>query len=294
MEKSIFKNLWHKSLGSGNPLFVLLGLNVLIFVVFGALQVMVSFGWIPQSFGSFLSRSTELPAAWGQFLAKPWTLLTYMFVHHDFFHLLFNLLWLYWMGRIFLDFFSRKLFLRTYFAGGVLGGIVFLILFPLIPTFSQFVSSSYLVGASAAVSAIVLSLAVLLPNYSIHMLFLGRVPLKYLALAFIVLDLLSLGGGNPGGSLAHLGGGLAGVFLALVEKGSIRLPDLKRFKGKSRKLKVVHSEKDRATQKNPSGTLVNQADIDKILDKISKSGYDKLTAEEKELLFKASKTELKD
>jgi membrane associated rhomboid family serine protease len=278
------RGLWHdlqvKFFKSGSPAMLYIGINVLIFVVASFLDVISFFatgnkGWIElqiQTYFAFPSDLDKLPTRF-------YTLLTYQFFHSGFLHIAFNMLWLYWMGQLFLDFLKPRQFHFVYIGGGLLGGLLFLALFHTVPAFS--VQNATLIGSSASVMAILAATATLVPDYSIRLLLVGEVKLKYLALVYILLDIFGTTGGNAGGSISHLGGALFGfVFIKSLQSGK----DWSTLFKRKPKLKVV---KNKPTEKSES--FVNQKDIDKILDKISKSGYDQLSKEEKETLFKASK-----
>ncbi|MGB4775224.1 MAG: rhomboid family intramembrane serine protease [Daejeonella sp.] len=226
-----------------------------------------------------LSMPPYLPALGYKF----WTILTYMFSHKGLFHLLFNMLWLYWMGKIFLDFLNSRQFTFTYLSGGFGGALLFILAYNFIPAFSERLYLSMgLIGASASVMAIVTATATLLPDYTINLLIIGPVRLKYLALVYFLLDIIGIAGSNPGGSIAHIGGAIMGfVYIKQLKKGN----DWSKILQKKPKLKVV--QKNKPTVKNTN--LPDQELIDSILDKINKSGYENLSKKEKEQLFKASK-----
>lgn len=264
-----------------------------------------------------------LPSYLPQFLRQPWGIVTYMFMHADFTHLLFNMLWLYWFGRIFLYFFSARHLRGLYIVGGIAGGVLFLLFYNIFPLFAEQLRSSVLVGASAAILAIVIATAVKAPDYKINLLFIGSISLKWLALATIVVDMLFIASSNAGGHIAHLGGALVGWwFAAGLSKGyDITawvnaifdfFPRLFSPRNGGSKMKVhrqktsnpsgktaKHSRQKAHYQKNVgnghsadyeyNATRKQQADdIDKILEKIKKSGYDALTEAEKKRLFEAS------
>lgn len=284
MRTSIVQELKSKVLHSGNALNLIIALNVGIFLFIKILLVIEVLSGHPTLISGFLTRQLMMPASWEQLLYKPWTIFTYMFMHAGFFHLLFNMLWLFWMGRIFLDFLNNRQFLFTYFAGGLCGAFLFLILYALHPLFNISAPGTALVGASACVGAIIVSAATLVPDYSIRMLFLGNVKLKYLALAFIILSLLGISGLNAGGNFAHLGGAFLGFFyIRNLNQGR----DWSKFfqkKDPRARFKVHKNDRAKNTDRVP-----DQAYIDEILDKISQSGYKSLSKKEKDALFKASK-----
>lgn len=288
MRNSILSDLKYKVFKSGNPLYLFIAINVGVFLF---LNFLLLFEFLFSYQGVVSGPVREqiiMPADPILFILKPWTLFTYMFTQQEFFHLLFNMLWLFWLGQIFLDFLNSRQFIFTYICGGLAGGLIFLLLYNFIPVFSNEAQFSFLLGASASVSAIVVGTATLLPDYTIRMLFFGNVKLKYLALVFIVLDLIGIAGANPGGSLSHLGGALFGF---LYVRGLQRGSDWSRAFAKKRRKKPIMRvvPKEEAPRNKPAHRVPDQEYIDTILDKISQYGYDKLTKEEKEALFKASK-----
>jgi membrane associated rhomboid family serine protease len=234
-----------------------------------------------------------IPSSLGDFVFKPWTLFSYMFVHEGFYHILFNLLWLYFAGQIFLKYFNAKKLIRLYLLGGAGGGIFYLLAFNILPVFNN--DSSVLIGASASVLAILFAVATYVPNYKINLMFIGAIPIKYIAIASIVIDVLSIPKGNAGGHIAHFGGALIGyLFIVQWRKGK----DLTRIIDRMIELlKGIFFKKELKTvyrrHKNDDEFREDRAErsekIDKILDKIAKSGYDSLSEEEKEYLFKNSK-----
>jgi len=288
MRNSIVSEVRYSVLKSGNPLYQFIAINVGVFLLLNLLYVIEFLFGQAGLISTFLQKQLVMPANFYLFSFKPWTVFTYMFTQQEFFHLLFNMLWLFWLGKIFLDFLNKRQFIFTYILGGIMGGITFLLLYNFIPVFKNDAQFSFLLGSSASVSAIVVGTATLLPDYAIRMLFFGNVKLKYLALVFIILDLIGLVGANPGGSLSHLGGAFFGyLFISQLQKGKDWSKVIARKKKKS-KLKVVRSDSPKQPIRSVR-TIPNQEYIDTILDKISQSGYENLTKEEKEALFKASK-----
>jgi membrane associated rhomboid family serine protease len=240
----------------------------------------------------------ELPSDLSEFITKPWTIITYAFLHYDLMHILFNMLWLYVLGRMFLNLFSPKMALNIYFLGAIFGGLLFMLCYTLFP--NVFGGYSKLLGASAAVRALLIFLCVYMPNQEIRF-FTFNIKLWYVGVLIVVIDVFGLFGDNAGGNLAHLGGALLGYVYAKqllngqdIGKGFERLMDslASIFKtSKKRPLKTVHKNKSKVGgyTKSDFNEFNNQKKIDVILDKISKSGYDSLTSEEKEFLFRAGK-----
>lgn len=246
-----------------------------------------------------------LPSSLGIFITKPWAIITYAFVHFEFSHILFNMLWLYVIGRMFLNLFSAKRAVNIYFLGAISGGLLYMLCYTLFPNI--FGANSNLVGASAAVRALLIFLCAYMPNQNVQF-FMFNLKLWYIGLAIVIMDALGVFAGvsnpeigNAGGNLAHLGGALLGYFYAKqllvgndIGKDFERFIDLFANLFRSEKkgsLKTVHKNKSKVGgyTKSDFNEFNNQKKIDIILDKISKSGYDSLTAEEKEFLFRAGK-----
>jgi len=240
----------------------------------------------------------QLPSELNSFLVKPWTIFTYAFLHFDFLHIVFNMLWLYFIGRIFLNLFSAKMALNIYFLGAIFGGLFFILGYTVLPSF--FKGATYLVGASAAVRALFIFICAYMPNKEVRF-FTFNLKLWYLGAAFVTFDVLGLFGLNSGGNLAHLGGAFLGYLYAkqLLKGNDIgrgfesMIDTISSWFKKSTKsnLKTVHKDKSKVGgfTKGEFEQFNNQKKIDVILDKISKSGYDSLTAAEKEFLFRAGK-----
>lgn len=240
-----------------------------------------------------------LPASVNRILQRPWTLFTYMWVHAEFFHLLFNVLWLYCFGKLFLRFFSAKHFIGTYVFAGLMGGLFYVVSYNLFPYFSGVLDYSTMIGASAAVLGLVAAVAYREPNYQIRLLFIGDIQLKWLALGFLIADLCLVTSENSGGHLAHLGGALGGLLFALFLNRGIDLTrwivwtidkaaDLFGRTPRQPKMKVNYGS--RAADYDFNARRRERDDeIDRILDKIKLSGYESLTAEEKKTLFDVSR-----
>ncbi|GAB1855771.1 rhomboid family intramembrane serine protease [Flavobacteriaceae bacterium MHTCC 0001] len=240
----------------------------------------------------------ELPNGFSRFIVKPWSIITYAFVHYGVFHLAFNMLLLYFVGRIFINLFSPKMALNVYFLGAIFGGLLYFLCYDFLPGSGV----GALVGASAAVIALLIFLCTYMPNKEVR-LFTISVKLWYIGAATVLLDVLRLFGSdtNGGGYLAHLGGALLGYIYAKqltkgqdigkgFEKFMDSLAGVFKFKKKS-PLKTVHKNKSKVGgyTKADFNEFNQQKKIDVILDKISKSGYDSLTSEEKDFLFRAGK-----
>lgn len=276
----------------GSTLIKLIYINAAVFFFIKVLQVVAflfGFSGITDVMLQWLAVPADLP----KLLTRPWTLFTYMFLHEGFFHIVFNLLWLYVFGRIFLMYLNEKRLVSLYLVGGLSGAALYILAFNIFPAFQQAVPLSIALGASASVMAIVIAISVYVPNFSINLLLIGPVKLKYIAIFTIVLDVLSIPSSNSGGHIAHLGGALFGyLYIAQFRKGRNITRGFDRFmdrifamfKPKPR-FRVTHNRPGTDIEYN-KWKAQRQKRIDEILEKISQNGYESLTKEEKEILFK--------
>lgn len=240
----------------------------------------------------------SLPASFDLFITRPWTIFTYMFLHFSFLHILANVLWLYWFGKIFLEYNPPRRLLSLYLIGGFFGGLFFMLAYNFFLLFRDSLETAQLLGASASVIAIVIAISVYVPNHLIHLIFIGPVKIKWIAVVSVIIYIIGLSGDNAGGNFAHLGGALWGwIYMSQlmagrdISAGFNRIVD-KIFvwkRGKRRNLKVKYNSAPNLDYGYNRAKTVQQEEINRILDKISQSGYDSLTAEEKEMLFKVGK-----
>lgn len=275
----------------------LLLINTAVFVVITFIKALLwLFGYAgPDTVVTWFA----VPSDINELIAKPWTIITYMFLHEGFFHLLVNMIMLYFGSILFLEYLSQKKLLQTYIIGGLTGAIFFIAAFNIFPAFDSIKNGAYALGASASVLAIFIAIATYVPDYVVHLFLIGRIKMKYIAIAFVVIDLMSIQSSNPGGHIAHLGGALWGFVYALyLRKGTNLLGFIDTFKMPSFGKKAKYAKFD--TSRPKSGRPMNdeeynkkraasQQEVDKILDKIARSGYASLTKAEKDLLFRSSK-----
>lgn len=277
-------------------LFRLMVVNVAVFLII-AIGKMVFFlsgsgSGLIEVVISFLGMSSGL----SKLVTQPWSLITYMFVHESFLHILFNMLVLFWFGKIFCEYFNSRKIVVVYLLGGIAGALLFLLAYQLFPAFEAVKHSATLIGASAGVIAILVAISTLLPDYSMHLLLFGAVRLKYIAGFMVLLYLISIPDGNAGGNISHLGGALFGfIYTKFHRQGTDIGAWLDKLIGfitglfkPGSKIKVVHRKSGSPVQGKTSGKP-GQDVIDAILDKISRSGFGSLSEKEKEILFKASK-----
>lgn len=264
----------------------LIYVNVGLFLLVRLADLLGMFGVLP--YRTILAWFT-MPTSIDWFVYKPWTLFTYMFCHYDFIHLLLNMLCLHWFGRLFASIIGERHILSTYIIGGLIGGVACVVGLSLVD-----LERSQLLGASASVLSLLLAVAVIAPNYSVHVTFIGNVKLKYCALVMVMVDIISLPTFvNIGGHFAHLGGAILGVILALrwkktgIPQSNILMETLARV-GKP-KMKVRKGGRVKSDYEYNTERVERSARVDRILDKIKGSGYDSLTTEEKKALFEDSK-----
>lgn len=278
----------------------LIAINVVVFILFFLIKTIAFLFNLPSD---FITEWLVFPKELGEFIFKPWSIITYSFLHSGIWHILSNMLILYYAGIYFLNYFSSKKLLTFYFLGVVIGALVYMLSYNLFPAFEA-TGKSYLVGASAGVMAVLVGVATKVPDMRIRLMFIGSIKFWYIAAFLVVIDIIQIPFGNAGGHFAHLGGAFFGYmytkqlargndmgigfekliiwFISLFETTKEAQPTMKtvyKKTGKSIvKTKVASINKNEKQQK-----------IDAILDKISKSGYDSLTKQEKDFLFHAGK-----
>ena len=233
----------------------------------------------------------QLSPKFDTFITRPWTLISYSFIHSGFFHLLWNMLLLFYSGRLLLNLFSDKIFINNYFLGVIAGGIIFVLSYSLFPVFKG--TYPPMIGASAGVMSVFIFICTYTPEHELRVLFFN-VKLKYIGIVFFFFDVIQIPYGNAGGHLAHIGGALLGFSYArqLVNGRDIGsgFEQVWQYLFIKNQLKTVYKSpnKERFNKANKNGDN-SQIKIDAILDKISKSGYDSLSKEEKDYLFEAGK-----
>lgn len=282
-------------------IFLVLGIFRLGFYLFQSMPDVGLLNWL------------AVPSYLPTLLSRPWTLLSYMFLHENLFHILSNMIMLYFGGRLFTEFLGESRLLPVYLWGGLSGAAMFIIAYNVLPVFENSLPIAIALGASASVLAVFFTIASYLPNYEVNLFLFGMVRLKWLALVILAIDLMSIDKGNPGGHIAHLGGALFGF---LYVKGLRRGSDLAMAthrvfykagqffspkkpvipNGNRSRMKVEYNHQSNAAsahrKENHASSFSQKSKqeiIDDILDKISRSGYDSLTKEEKETIFKISK-----
>ena len=290
-----FKNAFQRH---NNAHIQLIIINVVVFAVLGIIYVFSTASEYVSVFES-VYRQFSMPPGITEFLSRPWTLLTYSFAHSipSITHILFNMLALYWFGKLFIDYLGSDKLIAIYVLGAVAGGIVYLLMFNTIPFFINNAPGLGMVGASASVFAIMVATATLLPDYTFNLIFLGPVRIKYIVAIYIVISFLGSVGPNAGGNLAHLGGALMGfIYTKQLQAGvnwggwiTAVIYCVKGLFNPRQNVKVTYRKEEKTTAKPKSNSKSSQDEIDHILDKISEKGYESLSKDEKEKLFNASK-----
>jgi membrane associated rhomboid family serine protease len=293
-----FKNAFQRPNNAHAQLIII---NVVVFIVLGVIMVISEISGFP-SFFSAIHQQFQIPARLAEFASRPWTLLTYSFTHDltGLLHILFNMLTLYWFGKLFVEYLGGDKLIALYVLGAIAGAVFYLLSYNLIPYFvNQSVAHPIvMVGASASVNAIVVAAATLLPDYTFFLLFFGAVRIKYIAAIIVFLSFLGTIGSNAGGNLAHLGGALMGfIYIKQLQVGvnwggwiTTMIDWVKGLFQSRPKVKVTYRKEEPKVKKTTTGvSKASQEEIDTILDKISDRGYESLSKEEKEKLFNASK-----
>ena len=285
---------------SGNPITRLILINVALFLFVSIFRIVTFLSGESGIFilvEEFIKDNLAISLSFVDLAQKPWTLITYMFTHFSLMHIFWNMITLYWFGQLFINYTNSKKLIPLYLLGGISGALLTLILFTAIPAFQPFIGAP-MIGASAGVTAIIVATATLIPNVNMNMMFIGPVKLIYVALFVIFIDVLNVASyDNIGGNISHLGGALMGyLFIFQYKRGVDFSKGINRFfdwisgllslKPKS-KMKVAYKRKVTDEEYNYN-KKVEQENIDRILDKISKSGYESLSKSEKDILFKAS------
>ncbi|HEY8402259.1 MAG TPA: rhomboid family intramembrane serine protease [Cytophagaceae bacterium] len=289
---NLFDELKDQFKKQDNGLVKLILINVIVFLIINIIYVFSEI-FNTRSFFYFIENILYIPAPIQEFIRKPWTIVTYAFSHQNILHILFNMLFLYWFGKLIHEYLGNRRLINLYILGALSGAILYLLLFNLVPYYIQRAEiSGGMLGASAAVYAIVVAAATLLPHHRFFLIFIGPVKIAYIAAFFIVMSFIGSVDANAGGNIAHLGGAFMGfIFIKQLQRGrdlgkplTAIAEFISRLFTRRSTIKVSY----RGDKKSSSNAMPKQEEIDAILDKISRSGYESLTKEEKQKLFRAS------
>ncbi|MBA9075600.1 rhomboid family protein [Rufibacter quisquiliarum] len=304
---SIFDDIKSAFSRGNNALHQLIFINVVVFAVLVVLRTVMTLSGSGGVF-DYLMTFLAIPSFLPLYALRFWTLFTYFFTHLEFFHILFNMLNLYWFGMLIREYLGDKRLVNLYVLGGLVGGLFYLLTYNTIP-YLQMRGDSLMMGASGSVIAVMVAAATLLPNYTFNLILLGPIRIKYIAAVMVLLSISGAVGSNAGGNIAHIGGAVLGfLYIRQLQRGSDMGKPVQAVLGffgglfkRKAPLKVTYHNPNRpyaagssssASHKGTGAPVApgtpSQIEIDQILDKISVSGYESLTKEEKQKLFKAS------
>lgn len=289
MKENVFKSFVRDTYRTSSPIpFIITG-QAIVFVLLHLVELLSFSEITDKDLFSSLNNQLSLPSSLQTFVMQPWAFFTHPFIYHSIFNILFDCLWLYWIGNMFLSFLNQRQFWMI-FGGGLFGGAL---LYLLIGQVAVLEYGKYWSTTAFGIAALISSTTLLLPTMEVRLFLFGNVKLRTIAIVYLSLELIFISFSNP----------QAGIpFILTVVYGLIFTHQLKSGKDwskilnfgmlkKSKKLKIVHKKEreSRPTYSSTAHELPSQEEIDQILDKISQSGYDNLTSREKEVLFKASK-----
>lgn len=283
----------------GSLLIKLIYINLAVFVLVRLTMGIITIGG---GYPDVILNWLALPADYDRLITRPWTIFSYMFLHYSFFHILFNLIALYWLGQIFMSYLGEKKLLSVYLLGGLSGAAIYFISYNVFDGLELVNSKAMVLGASGAVFSIMVAIAFIAPRHKVYLPFISLIELKWIVLIFLGLDLLSLPGSNTGGHIAHLGGAIFGWLYATQHRKGNNIAswfeklikNLEDFIKSFSKAKVSYTS-TQGRKKRPETDIeynarkkAEQDEINKILDKVAESGYESLSRREKEILFKNS------
>lgn len=313
MYGSFWDNLKNAFKYRDNSLYKLIAINLIVFFSVLIVRVFMTIGGFGEWYQAGL-KYLMMPASLSKLATQPWSVFTYMFLHEGVFHILFNMLFLYWFGLLIHQYLGSRKLANLYILGGVFGAVFYVLIYNLAPYFSASVDSSMMLGASAGVFAVVVGAATLTPNTTFFLLLLGPVKIVYIAVFYVILSFANSIGANAGGEIAHLGGALLGYLYIVqlrrgidwgvpVQKVGMVFENL--FSGRKAKVKVSYRREKASTSSagafdrfktqkteiegSSKKEHISQEEIDRILDKIADKGYEGLSKEEKRKLFEFSK-----
>ena len=212
-----FKNAFNRP---NNGLMKIIVVNLVVFLALLFIEVILTLSGYEHWYQAIVNQ-LSLPASLGELIYRPWTLVTYFFTHTSFFHILFNMLFLYWFGQLIMEFLGSEKIINLYVLGGLAGGLFYILIYNTIPFFNERVAVAQMLGASAGVYAVVVGAATFMPNYSISLILLGPVRIKYIAIFYVIVSFAGITGANAGGELAHLAGAALGfTFIKQLQRGN--------------------------------------------------------------------------
>ena len=279
----------------------LITINIAIYLLFFVIKALFSLtaflmnSDMAEEWILLFTNQLSCPASFQQLLYQPWSIVTSLFIHADFMHIIMNMLMLYVTGRIFTQYLDNRKLVITYFLGGIAGNLLYMAFYNIFPAFVTALPYAHVLGASGSIMAIMAAITVYRPHHELNMIFIGRIKLYWIMLIFVAIDLIGISNSNAGGHISHLGGMLYGALSQYCYRSYswnwFRSKKVKRSSGNKKKYATSqeHSYRPVSDEEFNMRKKEEQAKIDRILDKISSSGYDALTKEEKDFLFNYSK-----
>jgi membrane associated rhomboid family serine protease len=287
----MFKSIWDDivyQFRQGSVVVRLISICIVVFLIFETLHLILWSGG-NEALYVRIDHLFALPASFTTLITQPWSALTWMFMHADVWHIFYNMLWLYWFGEIYQLYMRDRRMMPLFVFGSMAGGGLYMVASYIIPPLRASIDYSYLVGASAGIFAIVFAATALNPEHSINLFILGSVPIKYIAIASFVLSYVAITHGNAGGEIAHIGGAIFGfAYIRSLRAGVDWFSPLDKITGLFKPKSKLRATYVNTGNKKDSPSESEQKRLDQILDKIAKSGYNSLSKEEKDFLFKFS------
>ena len=290
-----FKTSLRSFFTSKSALNRLIIINIAVYITFFIFQILSNVivyltGGDSTEIVEKLTHLLSCPASFEQLLVQPWSIVTGIFFHTGFWHLFMNMLMLYVAGIIFKQYLDDRKLIITYFVGGICGNLLYMGAYNIFPVFAEALPMAYALGASGSIMAILAAITVYKPNHELNILFLGKTKLLWITLIFVIVDIFSIPQGNAGGHIAHLGGVIYGA-LSVLFYTHITFPKFSKVKKKKTKFTTSYDNNWRpvSDEEYNANRAKQQKRVDEILDKISQYGYDALSKEEKDFLFKFRK-----
>ncbi|MFN8278403.1 MAG: rhomboid family intramembrane serine protease [Chitinophagales bacterium] len=269
----------------------LIALNLLVFVIGGLVKVL-GFMFNNLQLWQWIHEHLQVPASFHQLLYQPWSIITYMFYHEGVMHLLGNMLFLFVFAQVYQLYMNNDRLSALYLAGGIAGALLFMLSYQIFPAFYAVRNSALMAGASASIFAIMFAATTLHPDHELNLLLIGRVPIKYVTVGLLLLDIVQIPYGNAGGYLAHCGGAFTGwLFVSQLRQGRNILRPFEWIGYLMQRPNPGGGNQQKRTRQSfaKAKSTDDQARLDAILDKISTSGYESLSKDDKDFLFQYSK-----
>ncbi len=291
----MLRNIWSDIVHQFRMGSVIIRIIIICLAVFIGMETLHIILWSTQRDDLYTTvfRWLALPYDLSVLAVRPWTIITYMFLHAGVGHILYNMLWLYWFGEIYQLYMRERRALAVFIGGGLAGAALSIAAYHILPPLRPLIPAATLVGASAGIEAIMFAATALNPDHRVRLFIIGEVPLKFVAIGVFILNYVAITYGNAGGEIAHIGGAVFGfTYIKSLQAGTDWFSFLDKigrlFNRSGRNMKATHVSRGAAAAAKSERPSSEQKKLDEILDKISRSGYNSLSKEEKDFLFKYS------